>query len=149
MGSCVRFALFFLGLTTLACGGNVAENGSTPPVGSCGATTRPAAVPPIPATTTASETWGSATGVPPDLTIDTWTCEEKRYFAWLPLGSAWVNVQRVGAGCAVWLGGETENPMYTGGASQYCEFPSSCPATLVVHASQGGPAHVDNAGCTP
>jgi hypothetical protein len=87
--------------------------------------------------------------VPPDLTIDTFACESKRYFAWLPMGSAWVEVARTNGGCGIWLGGESEDPMYDGSASQYCEFTSSCPAKLIVHASQGGPAHVDSAACTP
>lgn len=114
----------------------------------------PSSIAPLPGGSTTSSAWGDSKGTTPPLTIDLAACVPGRYFASLPLGSAWVVVAPAAdasAGCNVWLGGETENPRYDGSASQYCAFPTSCsPATLTVSAGGGGPAHVDLASyCTP
>jgi len=82
------------------------------------------------------------------LVIDVSRCESGRWFTWLPLGSAWVMVRPSADGCELWLGGETENPMYDGSASQYCRFlRNDCEAHIEV--GQGGPAHLQSGACTP
>lgn len=80
--------------------------------------------------------------------IDLQRCESGYWFTWLPLGSAWVRMRPSTDRCELWLGGETENPMYDGSASQYCRFSrADCEAHIEV--GQGGPAHLQSGACTP
>jgi hypothetical protein len=82
------------------------------------------------------------------LTIDPGECTEGAYFVWLPLGSAWVDVhQRSDGSCEVWLGGETENPMYDGSPTQYCRFPVACAAISAGASGGGGPAEIASPYC--
>ena len=128
-----------------------AASADAPPAApACPAMSRPPAIAPLPKDAVTSTSWGSATGVPGALAIDLSACQNARYFASLPLGSAWVRVEANADTCGLWLGGETENPMYDGSASQYCEFARACPPTSVtIAAGQGGPPHLDSMACTP
>lgn len=80
------------------------------------------------------------------IAIDLNDCANERLFAWLPFGSMWILVhQRDDDHCELWLGGETENPQYDGGASQYCLFYRR--DTLDVPVRSGGPAYVEEPSC--
>lgn len=80
------------------------------------------------------------------IAIDLDACANERLFAWLPFGSMWILVHRRDSDhCELWLGGETENPQYSGGASQYCLFYRR--GTLEVAVESGGPAYVDEPSC--
>jgi hypothetical protein len=87
--------------------------------------------------------------------IDVGTCEAAHLHKWLPLGSAWVRVEPTPDACQLWLGGETENPMYDGSASQYCAFKRECADgaaktnTIAIPVGSGGPAHLTHSACTP
>jgi hypothetical protein len=110
----------------------------------CPMSSAPASIAPLPSGTAPSGSWSGGT-----LAIDVAKCDPKRYFTWLPEGSAWVLVEPSADGCHVWLGGETESPR-GGGVAQYCVFPSACGGTLTAEAGgYGGPAHASSAGCTP
>ena len=79
------------------------------------------------------------------LTIDLEACAPASYFTWLGLGSAWAVVHPDGDHCEVWLGGETEDPMYGGGPTQYCRFVrDGCEASVgLSYENLGGPAVID------
>jgi hypothetical protein len=99
---------------------------------------------PLPAEQLPSNEWKEGQA----LVIDLARCETGRWFTWLPLGSAWVIVRPSADACELWLGGETENPMYDGSATQYCRFlRAGCEAHVAV--GQGGPAHLQSGACTP
>jgi len=85
------------------------------------------------------------------LVIDLEECAHARWFTWLSFGSAWVVASPTadGTACELWLGGETENPLYDGSPSQFCRFRrDSCEATVELAVDEGGPAYLDSAGCT-
>jgi len=115
----------------------------TPVTAACTALPPPSSIAPMP-----SGDAPSASGDSSDLVIDLTACEAKRYFAYLPLGSAWVRVAPSDGICRLWLGGETENPMYDGAPSQYCEYSRDCPSVRI-QTAEGGPPHLDSAACTP
>lgn len=93
------------------------------------------------------ETRNDSSEDPFPLTVDPAVCSEGKWLAWLPLGSAFVHVHaREDGDCEVWLGGETENPMYDGSPTQYCRFPPSC-APVTAGAGRGGPAFIDSPYC--
>jgi hypothetical protein len=78
--------------------------------------------------------------------VDLDACANQQLFAWLPFGSMWILVHRRDDDhCELWLGGETEDPQYDGGASQYCLFYRR--GTLDVEVRSGGPARVDEPSC--
>ncbi len=80
------------------------------------------------------------------VTIDLEACDHALWFGWLPFGSAWVLVHPDGDTCELWLGGETENPMYDGNPRQYCRLRrDGCDATLTI--GDGGPARLASGGC--
>ena len=75
--------------------------------------------------------------------IDIAACKYQKLHMWLPLGSAWFLVHPHGDNyCEMWLGGETENPMYDGHAAQYCLFERF--STLLIHSEDGGPIVMKN-----
>ena len=66
---------------------------------------------------------------------------------WLDFGSGWVLAWSSGDGsCLVWLGGETENPLYDGRPTQFCVFASDEPPVTVLM-GQGGPARIEHPDC--
>jgi hypothetical protein len=84
-----------------------------------------------------------------ELDIDLGACESGRWFSFLPLGSAWVQVVASGSDCQIWLGGETENPNYDGRPTQYCLLPRSCGVVTAAEAFEfgGGPAVIESPFC--
>lgn len=82
------------------------------------------------------------------LSIDPGTCTEGTWSAWLAFGSAYAGVHRRDDGaCEVWLGGETENPMYDGLPTEYCRFPSVCAPVAASTQGGGGPATIGGPYC--
>ena len=78
--------------------------------------------------------------------IDLDSCKRQQMSFALPLGSAWALVHaRSSDLCEVWLGGETEDPLYNGHPTQYCQFYRS--GTLTLDTDQGGPFHLDYTWC--
>lgn len=64
----------------------------------------------------------------------------------LPFGSAWLVSEPVDGGCDLWLGGETEDPLYDGRPTQFCRFPSGhMPVDIVI--GEGGPPWVNSLWC--
>jgi hypothetical protein len=84
------------------------------------------------------------------ITVDTAICTPTRAFIWLPLGSAWIAIAPSDDDkkCYVWLGGETENPMYTGGPAQICSFTRGGCKVIFSPPANGGPATSSNPACT-
>ena len=78
--------------------------------------------------------------------IDPSNCQDGAWSVALPLGSAYVHVHRRNDGCEMWLGGETENPLYDGTPTQYCRFPTSCLPLTPTHGN-GGPAQLYSPYC--
>ena len=120
------------------------------PIVDCPGESRPASPPGVPDVSTV-EAWGDAKSIPPNLIIDVSKCEPKRWHAWLPLGSSWVQIAPAGdpRACRVWLGGETEG----GQGGQYCEFSRTCARTTIEvrpvgRDPQGGPPLLEAAACT-
>ncbi len=81
--------------------------------------------------------------------VDLHGCNEEYRHVWLPLGSAWALVQPNLDLCRLWLGGETENPLYQGAPTQFCEFPiqNACVTTVALVAKGGGPVRLEGPGC--
>lgn len=79
--------------------------------------------------------------------VDLSECEPRRMAKWLSQGSAWVTVQRSGARCQVWLGGETENPRYNGETTQFCSFCRKPARVAVSLSAWGGPARIESSSC--
>ncbi|RLB50315.1 MAG: hypothetical protein DRJ42_19165 [Deltaproteobacteria bacterium] len=79
--------------------------------------------------------------------FDPGACPSEQWFTALPLGSAFARVSGAeDRSCEIWLGGETENPMYDGSITQYCRFPAGCtPVTVTL--GDGGPARIDSPYC--
>ena len=76
-------------------------------------------------------------------------CPDQRYTAKLPKGSAWAIVRpRPDNRCAIWLGGETGNPRYSGLPATYCEL-TTASRKLVITVGTGGPATAKHLDCTP
>lgn len=64
----------------------------------------------------------------------------------LSFGSAWLASEPVDGGCDLWLGGETEDPLYDGRATMFCRLPSGHkPLNIVI--GDGGPAWVNSLWC--
>ena len=64
----------------------------------------------------------------------------------LPFGSAWFASEPIEGGCDLWLGGETENPLYDGRATRFCRLPAGHePLDIVI--GEGGPARVNSVWC--
>lgn len=79
--------------------------------------------------------------------IDLSLCKDQYISAYLPLGSLWISVRPLSHyACELELGGETENPNYSGGASQYCVFYRL--GSVSIDVRSGGPAYLDNSACT-
>ncbi len=93
-----------------------------------------------------SQVWAEGAG----LVIDLEACTPGRWFAALSLGSAWVSVQPNATQCEIWLGGETENPLYDGSPTQQCRFQRGATCELRIDApGLGGPAIAVSPGCLP
>ena len=90
------------------------------------------------------QNWTSGAAVVVDLSA----CIQRRWFAALPLGSAWVAVSPNGEYCDVWVGGETENPIYDGSPTQQCRFRRDVGCELQIEQpAPGGPVVVDSPAC--
>jgi hypothetical protein len=65
---------------------------------------------------------------------------------YLPLGSMWIDVQPLSPYlCELTLGGETEDPSYSGEAAQRCVFYRD--GSVSIDVRSGGPAYIeDSAG---
>ncbi|MCA9576159.1 MAG: hypothetical protein R3B40_11045 [Polyangiales bacterium] len=88
---------------------------------------------------------GEGLGAVPDV-LDVGLCREGRYRETLPLGSAWVELRRVGRCCEVWLGGETEDPSYDGSPQQFCRFSRSGVTHVPIHVGRVMGSAIDIAG---
>jgi hypothetical protein len=89
---------------------------------------------------------------PTTLTVDPSDCQALLWAISLPLGSAFVHVIANDDGsCALWLGGEEENPEYNGRPLRYCRLPPSCtPVDFVFDDNAlGGSASLDSPWCVP
>ena len=79
-------------------------------------------------------------------TIDPSSCEGAAS-TWPDFGSGWMLAWSPEAdSCLVWLGGETENPLYDGRPTQFCVFDNDEPPVTVLM-GQGGPARIDHPDC--
>lgn len=79
------------------------------------------------------------------IVINLAACEGTSWLDWLPFGSALVTVHAEGDECELWIGGETEDPMYDSSPTQYCRFASRGSVDIVV--GDRGPAHLESACC--
>lgn len=81
--------------------------------------------------------------------IDPGDCVAAQWFVYLGLGSAYaVTAPTTDGGCEVWLGGELENPNYTGLPATFCRFESD-DAIVMLIPGDGGPVSVDDPACAP
>ncbi len=80
------------------------------------------------------------------VSVDLSECTSQRWSVSLALGSAWGLVHpRIDGMCELWLGGETENPMYDGHPTQYCLFARA--GGVKVSFGGGGPATLNDTHC--
>lgn len=76
-------------------------------------------------------------------------CRARRWSVSLPFGSAFIVTAPGSDGsCEVWLGGETENPSYTGLPATYCRF-TATDAIMMIRPGDGGPIGLDAPQCAP
>jgi hypothetical protein len=73
-------------------------------------------------------------------------CPTGSAFLALPFGSAWAASEPVEGGCDLWLGGETEDPLYDGWPTTFCRFPTGH-KPLNIEVGSGGPAVVSSPWC--
>ena len=64
----------------------------------------------------------------------------------LPFGSARFASEPVEGGCDLWLGGETEDPLYNGRPTMFCRLPTGH-ETLNIVIGDGGPAQINSLWC--
>jgi len=76
-------------------------------------------------------------------------CEGAYWFTYLDLGSAYVvTAPATDGSCEVWLGGEFENPNYSGLPATFCRFEPGDAIVMLIPAD-GGPITVDDPACAP
>jgi len=82
-------------------------------------------------------------------TVDLGECDPERWFTWLALGSVFVIVEPNGDSCAIWLGGEIENPRYTGLPRGVCEYSRDHEPITFAGDGISGLAEFDDSPCEP
>lgn len=82
-------------------------------------------------------------------TVDPGSCRAAHWFTYLGLGSAFaVTAPADDGSCEVWLGGEMENPNYSGLPAMVCRFESDH-GPVRLEPGDGGPILLDDPACAP
>lgn len=77
-------------------------------------------------------------------------CPDQRFVQNLADGPVWVVVRpRPDNRCAIWLGGASGNPKYSGLPVTYCELTKASKKLVIVIGPAGGPARATHPDCVP